>query len=371
MKDILHQMLNEKGQPCLSIILPTRKLSPEREQNQEIIHQGITKAKELLKASASWPIEKIKLIESKLNAQIEGIDPNHLEEGLGIFVSPNLAETVLFPFPVQEKIYLQNTFETRDVGYLHQLSEIFLVLTLTKKEVRLYKSSEHGLLEIENEDFPMEFVEEYEYAKPARGLSYSSASKGFVPDNSITKEMRFLIFLKALDSKIEKHVQYNRMLIVNGVREVISDFMKITKHNTSVAGKIIGHYKHVNPELDKMARHAFHEFRANKKQALIHSIHEHIGSRTAAIGLPEVWKNANEGKGLTLAVEKDFVCRGYVTPDHEEELHLSPPAGTYRIIHDAVDDVIEKVLEKKGEVIFVDDRDLSDMGHIAMTLRYS
>jgi hypothetical protein len=36
-----------------------------------------------------------------------------------------------------------------------------------------------------------------------------------------------------------------------------------------------------------------------------------------------------------------------------------------------VDEVIEKVLEKKGEVVFMDEKDLSDMGHIALMLRYS
>lgn len=371
MNDILHKLLNEKGQPCLSIILPTRRLSPERELNQEIIHQGISKAKALLNNNTSWPADTLTPISLRLGEITDEINYNHLTEGTGIFISPNISEVINFSFPVSEKIILKNHFETRDISYLNQVSEEYLVLSLSKKEIHLFKSSTHGLLEIINEDFPTEFHEEYEYARPVRGLSYGNMSKGFEPDKSITKEMRNIIFLKSVDEKLDHYLANKMMFVISGVKEVVSNFMNITRHSNLIAGKIIGNYSRIHPEMDKLARQAYVEFTVSKKQALLHRMQENIGKHTTAIGLPEVWKSAYEGKGLTLAVEKDFICRGYIMPEHQEELHLSPPKGNYEVIQDAVDEVIEKVLEKNGEVVFMDEKDLTNMDHIAMMLRYS
>ena len=64
--------------------------------------------------------------------------------------------------------------------------------------------------------------------------------------------------------------------------------------------------------------------------------------------------------------------KGYHVPavvDEKGGLQVvTEPGGTK--VDDAVDEIIEAVLAKGGEVMIVDDNALSDHNHIALTLRY-
>jgi hypothetical protein len=48
---------------------------------------------------------------------------------------------------------------------------------------------------------------------------------------------------------------------------------------------------------------------------------------------------------------------------------VAEPGGT-KVMDDAVDEIIEAVLAKGGEVMIVDDNALPDHNQIALTLRY-
>lgn len=370
MEDLLAKLQNEKGNPCLSIIVPTYRLSPQRELNQEILRQALAKANALIDSYNAEPtlLASVKKNLAELAAQI---DYNHLTEGLGLFVSPSLSAPVKFPFNVQEKINLENTFDTRHLSYLIQLMEEFYVLSLSKNEIHLFKSQTDGLKEIRNEDFPLVFEDDHEYSKPAPALSYSpNMISGFERDKSVTNEKRQISYLKEADDKLSAYVRDGKYFIISGSEEVVSNFENINQHTKQQAGKIIGNYEHSLPALHKLVENEIQLFKKKRKEELIHTLHESIGKKRAALGLTEVWQDAWEGKGLTLAVEKGYSCRAFVLPEAKHKLHLSPPASEYLIINDAIDDVIEKVLEKKGKVVFVEENDLSDMGHIAMILRY-
>ncbi len=370
MEEVLQQMLNEKGQPCLSLILTTFKLSPAREQNQEIIRKAISTGKALLRANQNWPAEILSILSDKLDELVYHLDYNHLMEGLGLFVSPHFSKSILFPFSVKEQIILGNSFETRDIGYLNQTMADFYILSLSKKEIHFFESTVDGLMEIRNDHFPVVFEDDYEYDRPVRGHSFGNVVKGFERDKSISQEMRQIAFLKTIDEELKPYLKEDQVCILNGVTEVISNFESITSHRSHIIGTITRNLSFTPSTLYDKGKTIFMEFKKQKRQKLINEIRESIGKNRAAIGLQEVWKNAWEGKGRSLVVEKDFYHRGYFLPGEEHLLHFSPPLGEYQIINDAVDDVIEKVLEKNGEVNFVDERELADMGRIALLLRY-
>jgi hypothetical protein len=68
-------------------------------------------------------------------------------------------------------------------------------------------------------------------------------------------------------------------------------------------------------------------------------------------------------------VEKDYKSPGF-TESGSNELYLRPPQKAHRILADAVDDIIECVLEKNGQVFFVEDGMLKDYQRIALITRY-
>lgn len=78
---------------------------------------------------------------------------------------------------------------------------------------------------------------------------------------------------------------------------------------------------------------------------------------------------AHEGRGRLLLVEEDF---HYPARVDESGLHITladDPAAP-DVMDDTVDDIIEEVLRKQGQVVFVENGKLDQHQRIALILRY-
>jgi hypothetical protein len=77
---------------------------------------------------------------------------------------------------------------------------------------------------------------------------------------------------------------------------------------------------------------------------------------------------AQEGRGKLLLVEKNYHVPAIVTENGS--LELVAQSGGTEIMDDAVDEIIETVLAKGGNIAIVDDGALSEHQQIALILRY-
>lgn len=365
----IDMMLAEKGNPCISIVIPTARFTRERMQNPELIERALLRAKQLLTNSA-WPTDKIMALNAKLDSMLDKIGYIRFQEGLAIFISPNVFKITLLPFPVKEKVILGKTFEIRDLIYFGQFLKPYYLLTISKKRVRLFKGSGHDLQEIINNDFPKQYIEEYEYARPSIGSS-SSALKDFERDKSILQETRQKSFFKQADDTLIKYIREDTPLFVAGVGEELANFEHVTHHVKNIAGKIAGNYDidAVHPLAESAWKQIKEIVKASHDELLL-KLHEDVGKRLAVDGIRDVWKAAKEGKGLTLLLEKDYQVTAYRDPLSDSNIYLTPPVGKYEVITDAADDVIEVVKEKGGNVVIVENGELKNFERVAMILRY-
>lgn len=106
------------------------------------------------------------------------------------------------------------------------------------------------------------------------------------------------------------------------------------------------------------------------KQQLIVEFKEKIGEGRGVMGIREIWKAAKEGNALQLMVEKDFSLPGFLTERNEYNLHLQSIIMPHQVLADAVDDLMEIVLEKKGHVVLLENDALVDYQRIALITRY-
>ena len=82
-----------------------------------------------------------------------------------------------------------------------------------------------------------------------------------------------------------------------------------------------------------------------------------------ATGIHDVWMWAYRKHRQLLVVEKDFYCPAFVT-GKGETIFSNGNKANKMITKDAVNDIIEKVLENGGDVEFVDD--LKEYNRIAL-----
>ncbi len=110
------------------------------------------------------------------------------------------------------------------------------------------------------------------------------------------------------------------------------------------------------------------EVRDRQRADALAAIDAAMGESKVVSTLEEVWRLAQDGRGKLLLVEKGYHVSAVV--DEKGGLQVVAKPGGTEVMDDAVDEIIEAVLAKGGEVMIVDDNALADHNHIVLTLRY-
>ena len=359
-----------KGNICISVIVPTHRTSPDRRVDKPEVEEAIDKAKQLLQIK--YPEKDIKPLLQSLDDQLEAIDFVHNTEGIGLYISPGVKVIVHFPFPVEEKIMVDNNFEIRDLLYKLNYDQPYYVLMLTEKEAKLFEGSWNNLSEIKGDHWPWKYEDEYVYSKPARSSSFARQAhvKIFEKDKTELEHIRFTNFFREIDKKLNDYLMNNTPLIILAPERENSLFEKISMHRKNIIHKIHGSYGYENlKSISDIVWPGMYEHLQTERKQLINEFKEMIGEHRGISGIQSVWEATKEGKALKLLVEKDYRCPGFVT-ENDYNLYLRPPNATHKTLPDAVDELIETVLQKNGKVYFTDNDWLKDYGRIALITRY-
>jgi hypothetical protein len=374
MKDIqihseLKELLKERSKTCVSLIIPLPKIAGFERTDHAVIDKAIDKLNILL--GGEFKPELVKEFTDRLHELKGKIAIEAGMEGLGIFISPKLLKVVQFPFPVKEKMLAADSFEVRDVMFKEFGIPEYFVLKLTNNQVHLLKAKGNEMEEIHNLDFPMGFTDDYEYNKPSIASSDSYSRKNPERDKSNMKEIRAEAFYHELDKKLRKYLDEDTPLMIAGVKKDIGYFEKETENKSRIAGKVEGSFDGYNSEeLKTDAWRQMQAYSLKRERKMVSDLKELFGRELVSIGIKNVWRDARLGKGNILVVEKDFSKPAFLGDD-EYRLLLRPPVGDHKIVNDAVDDIIETVMQKDGRVVFVHNDVLREFEGIALVKRYT
>jgi hypothetical protein len=366
MDHILDKLMAEKKGPCLSVIIPQHRLSREKMQNPEILRKAVRKARSLLnrKRLPSIMVENL----DKLTMQFAS---DYAIEGLGMFISPRTAELVGFPFPVNERIIVDSSFETRDLLYLKQLSAPYCVLVLGRKKISLYSARGDELDEIKDGHFPFVYEEEYEYTRPSLGSSFGYSRKGMAKDKSTMVKVRTQSFFGEAGRYVALFLGKTRLpLIIAGAKSSMSEFKLQPEVAGRISGEVSGSFEEYNfQDLRSKVLRSFIKYEQEEIKNKIREFRENDVPDRVAKGIQEVWTAAQEGRGQVLLVEKDYARPAYLCSG-DPVLYLRPPRKKYVRVPDAIDEIIETVLDKGGAVLFTGNNKLKPLDSIALWLRY-
>lgn len=366
----LSAILSERGNICVSVIVPAHRTSPDRRSDELNTKTAIEKAGQLLKTKYSSDIA-LSLM-NKLQVLFQQVDFDHNEDGLGFYVSSNVQFHISFPFPVEEKVVVGNSFEIRDVLYKVNYSDPYYALLLTEHGAQLFQGSWTELEVIKDKQFPIEYEEEYVYSPPSRSMSYAGYAhvKSFEKDKSELEMIRYKNFFHRVDKMLNGYLVNNVPLIVLGAEKPLALFKNTSSHQKQFAGMIAGSYRYFNlKQLSDLISPVIFGYLQDKRAKLINEFIEKTGQHLATSGIQDIWSAAMEGKAFKLLVEKDYRCPGFLG-ENNYYLYLRPPQRPHMVLTDAVDDLIEMVLEKEGRVFFVDNGLLKDYERIGLITRY-
>jgi hypothetical protein len=122
--------------------------------------------------------------------------------------------------------------------------------------------------------------------------------------------------------------------------------------------------------LKELLQPYINDWKKVKEKNLLNQIDEAAGRKKVAVGIKSVWHDAMQKKGQLLVVEKNYMYAAQQGASVDEIDKLEEPYNRFSYIKDAVDDVIEKVLENGGDVEFVDEAVLEQFEKIVLINYY-
>ncbi len=364
-------LLEKKKGLCVSIIVPSHRLSPERRTDKVRLDKSIQRAKRHL--LDNYTPEQTSPLIAAIDELYNQVDFNHNEEGIGLFVGPGVQQLVQFIYPVKEKVMISESFEIRDLLYQDFYSCTYFVLMLNEQEAKLFQGRLNTLSEIHDIHFPLKNEDEYEYQRPIYGSAdgKSTFTKAIEKDRTELEEIRYTAFLKKVAEGLNNNLTTDVPLIVTGARKNLGYFTKTTHHTEHITGLLPGNYAHLPlHELGGLIWPIMKSFLDDWKQQQIIELQEKRGAGNFLTALQDIWKAAQEGKGARLLVEKDLSIPAWLAVDNDYQLHLNTPKGKHRILPDVINSLMETVLAKHGEVVILENGSLENFQRMLLVTRY-
>ncbi len=346
--------------PAVSIIMP---FEPKMGLKTELIHSLKTAADRVeLELVKNYPDELSSLVMLKLKALIKGLNFNTYKKSIAIYVSPVFEKVLYLDIIVEEKIIVDETFEIRDLVYSKKQLHKYLVMLLSGKGSMIYLGNSETFVRIVSDHVPPVHTEANEL--PERVANFS--------DKAEQKEIMLHKFLHHIDHTLEIILNAYRLpVFVLGTERITGHFRQITKHEKSVIEYVHGNYEECTlPELKVVLEPYITDWKKVMQKDLLNQLEEAAGKKKLAVGMQDVWREAMNRKGRLLLVEKDYMYAAERGSIDEVIYKATEPYNKFSYIKDAVDDVMEKVLENGGDVEFVDADVLKDYQHIALVQYY-
>lgn len=341
--------------PAISIILP---FEPNMCFAAELKHRlKFAKDKVQKELLQNYSGETSRMMIQKLNAIINRLNFNTYSKSIAIYLSPVFEKVLYLNFPVEDKIIIDESFEIRDLVYAKKEYQEFLVLLISGEESKVYLGSPNGLKKIKSNKADYR----NDIAEPVANFS----------DPSYRREVLLKKILHHTDEEFRLLLHsYPLPVFVMGTKKTMGYFKKITKNQKSIVGFIPGNYISApENELRDVLEFYIADWKKIKEDNLLHRLEKAADERKLAMGIKEVWKQASHHRSRLLVVEKNYRCTA-THGSNEDIIYEGEESYQKFYIKDAVDDIIEKVLEQGGDVEFVETATLKDYQQIALVNYY-
>ena len=350
----LETLQSHKSDYCVSVIVPTYRGDVDRGENRIVIEKAVKKAKEQV---VELLRSRSEMLNKKVDENLASLDLKSLKYGIGIFVSPEISKTINFPFPVKEKIIIGDSFEVRDLVFSINRMSKYWVLSLSLNKSDLYYGFGDTLTLIKDSSFPIPFEDQYQH---------QPVSKPYDANKSADEQTRVRQYFRKIDKMLGSYLQQNPVpVLLAGVEQHIGYYKKVSKHQDVIFGEIKGHFdERTKKELSRHAFEVIQAYQKNQRGKVLKQMKEAVGKHLCVWGIKDVLKAVKEGRGKTLIVEKNYMSP-YLTEGEGKR-----GVKVVKKLSDVVDDVVETVLQKGGQVYFIDNGDLKNFDRIALILRY-
>lgn len=344
--------------PSVSVILP---FEPKMKSKRELVlalQSALDKVER--KIFDKFSVDMALLVLQKLKSIITHLDFNTHKKSVAIYVSPVFEKVLYLNLEVEEKVLVNKSFHIHDLVKSKKQLHEYLLLQLTEKECRIYVNESGEMQKI----FFSSLENFLDYADPL--LHRQKITNHDIEFEQINTEKFFHRIDSSLDFILES---YHLPLFVMGNENILVHFNKITTHFNSVIENIQSDYKEaVIEEIKKILVPYVADWKKVKQKFLSYQLQTAAVKNKLASGLTDVYKAAIEHHCRILLIEENYEYPTIYTRSEEMIYKATQPYSRFSYLKDAVDEIIEKILDEGGDVEFVSEKIMGHYNHIALII---
>ncbi|MDQ0992803.1 hypothetical protein [Streptomyces sp. V3I7] len=373
--------------PAITLVMPTDPDFPFSEKDRILLRDLVTEAKRRLADDPGVDRDaRLELRDHRLDpaAIEEAGDPFHPDDAMVVYVAANEPVQVwrmTSLAAVEPRVEFATSFLTRYLVAAEQRSKPYLVLVLDQEMCRLYHGSVRRLEQVQSDGWP----------DAPRIPSPEDALPGLIPHSAPYEghEERVEQYLRTVDKRLGETLREHDgvPLFVVGGDKILSAFKNITGYGDRITGTLpLTGMDHVPAkDLAKRLQPVLDEYRRGQVADAVSALDEGLGQGKYVGGPAEVWTAVADKRVDRLVVEEGLFLAGKITGDGRElELvevekpvtlpdpkpDVQPPAHTYGVATDIVEQLVDRAIESGSRVVFVPDGTLPSAGGVAAVTRY-
>jgi len=355
MNPLLKKIKNIYSEPCVSIIMNTHRTKPENQKDVILLKNLVKEAEERL--NSGYDKRLAREIIDKMNILTNSINHNFNLESLVIYINNDFADFTRLPVHVEDRVVIDNTFATRDIiRAMHQESSYY-VLVLSRQNARLIEAYNKTVVHENTTNFP---IANTIYATDKMKLSTAKGQDVLIEE-----------FFNKVDKTLFETIKDHPLPILLATEARNFDYyLKIADKKNLIIG-------HINRNRDDEQAHQIVadawdivlHLTKQKNAERIKELHIAVSENKFISDYTEIWNAIQEGRGKTLFVKRGFFQPAKLT-NGKVELISQIQKDDKEMIDDIIDEMIEFNLAFGGDIVFVENDELSKFNNIALATRY-
>lgn len=230
-EEAFEDLLTHKGNPCISLYMPTQRHAPEDQRNRINFKNLITDVRKQL-TDRGFRAQEIDTLLADVQPLIDDNvdDWQYMNDGFAVFIAPDFYQSYRLPRSFESFSYIGDKFHISQLLPIITNDQEFYVLELDLERSRLIKADRYRLAEVELTDVPTSVSEALQYDDFERQVQlHSTANQGKSDQNALfhgqgtaadedRQRENNMRFLQALDNGICSHLntEHKPLILAGG-----------------------------------------------------------------------------------------------------------------------------------------------------------
>ncbi|HTI90162.1 MAG TPA: hypothetical protein VL727_06205 [Puia sp.] len=333
--------------PTLVITLPFEpKTTSKGEIDLTLKEAQAHAARQLM---AEYPRDIALPVVNRLQKMIMDLNWSTHKKSIALFVSAETEKIMYLEQSLKPQVVIDSTFRIRDLTIGPEEKVQFLVLLLSGRRSKMYRSDGTHFKLIKNNALKTIYAYYNDVAEKTGNFSDPAARKQIILDK----------FLQHMDDGLSIILNADPLpVFVIATTKVIGHFSSLTSNGRHIIVSIRKNCINAGEqELKDVLQPYLDDWNQLRQQIALQHATAALEAGKLATGIEQVCREVRKRNNRLLIVE-----RNWSDPSGPRAL---PPIDKF-YLHDRVDNIIEKVLEHGGQVEWVDKGKLDALGHIAL-----